>query len=94
MGNPTSVLNKLLASKGALLITGTTANTSDGYGIVVREDTVIEAWTDEDGNDLLAKFGITTEVTVLTTDDIALIIPGGLGNGSIKLTSGSVWLLK
>lgn len=74
-------------------LTGTTANTTSFYGILPREDVTITAWTDEDGTDLLAKFGISG-VTLLATDP-ALIIPAGKVNGSLTLgATGSVWLLK
>lgn len=92
MSAPTQALNRLLANDGMVLEAGTSANTTDFYGIVIREDTVISAWTDEDGKDLVADFGISG-VTLLSTDP-ALIIPGSKNNGSLTLTSGSVWLLK
>jgi hypothetical protein len=92
MSAPTQALNRLLANDGMVYLTGTDANTTDFYGIVIREDTVITAWTDEDGKNLLTDFNIST-VTLLATDP-ALIIPGGKTNGSLQLASGSVWLLK
>jgi len=92
MAGPTRNLGRLLAGEGALLINDTSAHTDKGYGIAVREDTVVSAWTDDEGNDLVAKFGISA--VTLTTDDLALVIPGGLSNGSLTLASGSVWLLR
>ena len=92
MSGPTQALNRLLANDGMVLEAGTTANTTAFYGIVIREDTVISAWTDEDDVNLVTKFNLGTE-TLLSTDP-ALIIPGGKHNGSLTLTSGSVWLLK
>jgi hypothetical protein len=80
------------APNGALLIDDTNAHTDDGYAVVIREDTVIAAWTDEDSRDLVAYFGISGKTLKVT--DPMLIIPGQNGNGSITLTSGSLWLMK
>jgi len=84
-------LAKLLAPRGYLLETGTSANTTAGYGIVFREDTVVAAWTDEDSKDLLAHYGMATK-TYKSTDP-ALLVPGGKKSGSITLTSGSICIL-
>lgn len=84
-------LHKIIAANGAILENGVAINYTRGYGIVIREDTVIAAWTDSAGNNLLTGFniaGVTLHVT-----DIALIVPENRFIRSIQLTSGSIWIL-
>ena len=82
----------MLADHGSLIIADAVEHKISHRAIVVRSDTVIEAWTDEKGNNLMTFYGVATK-TLLVTDP-ALLIPGG-GVGSIlHLTSGSVWLIR
>ena len=89
---------KLLASKGWLLVDGTGSVTEKHYGISIREDTVIATWTSKSVEgaaiDLKTQFGITG--STLTDKDPALIIPPAWINSPmvLQLTSGSVNLLK
>jgi len=87
-----SYIAKLLAPEGWNLEDGTSTNTTPHYGIVAREDTVIATWTDEDSTDLVALFGIGTKTLKVT--DPPLIIPKSKKSINIKLTSGSVCLLR
>ena len=86
-----SFLGKLLSPNGLILEAGTGANTTKHYGIVIREDTVIAAWEDEDGVDLVAEFEIGS-VTVKVTDP-PIMIPRNKKGVTITLTSGSIWLM-
>jgi hypothetical protein len=84
-------LFKLLAANGAVLENGVAVNYTRGYGIIIREDTVIANWTDSVGNNMLTAFniaGVTLHVT-----DIGLMIPENRFIRSIQLTSGSIWIL-
>jgi hypothetical protein len=80
-----------IAANGWKLEDGTSANTTPCAGIAIRQNTVIAAWTDTDGVDLVAYFGISTKGLLVT--DPLLIIPGGKKSASIQLTSGSVALI-
>lgn len=82
----------MLAENGAKLIDDTNADTYAYRAIVIREDTVIEAWTDCDGLDLIAFYGIASE-TLFVTDPV-LLVPHNKLSKSIKLTSGSIWGIK
>ena len=81
----------LVAPNGMVLEATTGANTTGGFGIKAREDTVVAAWTDEDGVNLVARFGLASKTIKVT--DPALMVPGGRRSGSITLTSGSIWIL-
>lgn len=84
------------------MLTGTNANTLiPHYGFVPLEDTVIASWSvtgsDDVVHDLVAYFGLTAAVTVITTTHPALIIPEGFRNSithSLALTSGSGVMLR
>lgn len=78
----------LLAANGWKLEDGTSANTTPCVGLAIVEDTVISAWTDSGGVDLVAYFGIGSKT--LTDKYPALIIPGGKKSATFTLTSGAV----
>jgi hypothetical protein len=82
------------AGNGFYYTTANTAVTEKHYGIVVVGDTVLTAWTDSEGTDLLAKFNITG--VTLTSDFPPLIIPGGLASTNIRAasTNGGICLLR
>ena len=86
-----SFLAKQISPEGLVLEDGTSANTTKHYGILIRENTVISAWADEDGNDLVAKYGISGK-GLLVTDPI-MLVPGDKIGATITLTSGSIWIL-
>lgn len=81
----------LAAPNGAVLEATTNPNTTKGYGIKVREDTVIAAWLDENSVNLVTLFGIGTK-TLKVTDPV-LMVPGNKRSSTITLTSGSIWIL-
>jgi len=87
--------HKAIAQNGWKLVNNTNAHTDAHYGICVREDTVISAWTAKDGTiDLVDHFNISGET--LTDKDLALLIPDAWikeGAQSITLSSGSINLL-
>ena len=84
-------LGILLAANGWKLEDGTSANTTAGVGLAIVEDTVISAWEDSDGRDLVAYFGISGKT--LTDKYPALIIPGGKKSATFTLTSGAVAII-
>lgn len=84
-------LYKMIASNGMLLIDDVLSHNLPGYGIVIRENTIINTWIDKDGNNLIDFFNISGKTLRVT--DPALIIPESKKNGSITLNSGSIWLL-
>jgi hypothetical protein len=87
-----NLIYKMIAPNGAVLIDDAIAHANiRGYGIVIRENTIIAAWLDSNGNNLITLFDIAA-ATLLVTDP-ALMIPNNLLNGSITLTSGSIWML-
>jgi len=89
-------LHHLVGASGWYRVDDTNAHTVTHYGLTVREDTVISAWTAKGGAiDLVDWFNISGKT--LTTADPALIIPDAWvneGAQSITLTSGSVNLLR
>lgn len=84
-------LGILLAANGWKLEDGTGANTTACCGVAIVADTVISAWEDTDGVDLVAFFGISGKT--LTDKYPALIIPGNKKSATITLTSGAVILI-
>ena len=83
---------KMIAPNGAVLIDDAIAHANiRGYGIVIREDTVIAAWVDSSGNNLITLFDIAAATLHVT--DIALMIPNDRLSQTITLTSGSIWML-
>lgn len=78
----------LLAANGWKYEDGTGANTTPCVGLMATEDTVVASWTDSDGVDLVAYFGISGKT--ITTNFPAMIIPGGKKSASFALTSGAV----
>lgn len=60
-------------------------------GIIIREDTVIEEWLDQEGFNIVTHYDING-VTLYVTDPI-LMVPAGKKNGKFELTSGSVWVI-
>jgi hypothetical protein len=86
-----SYIHKLVAPNGYVIESTTNANTTKGYGIFFRSETVISAWTDEDGINLITKLGLTG-VTLVVTDP-PLMVPGNKKSGSITLASGSIGIL-
>lgn len=89
---------KLLASKGWLLVDGTGSVSVKHYGLSIRESTVIKTWTASTVQgaviDLKTYFGITG--SNLTDKDPALLVPDNWVNSPmvLKLDSGSVNLLR
>lgn len=81
----------MIGNNGVKLIDDTNAHTFPFRGIVIREETVISAWTDSDGFDLVNFLDISG-ATLLVSDPL-LMIPSGKINGSITLTSGSIWAI-
>ena len=79
---------------GFVYTTSNAAITTEHAGVKVVGNSVISAWTDSDGNDLVAKFGISG--VTLTSAFPPLIIPGGLKSTSIRLaaTNGGICLIK
>jgi hypothetical protein len=84
-------LHKLVAPNGYVLHEGTSPNTTPGYGIFFRTETEISAWTDENGVDLVARFGLAEKT--LGTSDPPLMVPGNKKSGSITLASGAIGIL-
>ena len=90
--------DKLLASKGWLLVDHTGAVSAKHYGISIREATVVAVWTSSTVQgtsiDLIKHFGITG--ASLTDKDPALLIPDEMAYApmELQLTSGSVNLLR
>ena len=82
----------MLSDHGALIIDDGDEHFIAHRAIVVREDTVIEEWKNEEGTDLVAFYGITSKVLYVT--DPVLLVPGGNTGGKLELTSGSIWLIK
>lgn len=82
----------MLADHGSVLIDDADEHFIAHRAIVVREDTVIEEWLDEEGNNIMNFYGIATK-TLLVTDPVFLI-PGGAIGAKLELTSGSVWLIR
>lgn len=84
---------KLIAPNGAYLLSGTTAFTAKTFfGIIPRsDDPIISAWTDEDGADLVAEFGLSGQI--LEKGDLPLLVPRNKRSQNITLAAGSVWLL-
>jgi hypothetical protein len=91
MASQTEVYNRLVSNKGMFLVSDTEVYTAGFYGLVIREDSVISSWEDEDGRNLITYLGLSGKT--LTSTDSALMIPGGKYNGSFSLSSGSAWLL-
>lgn len=92
--NPNTEIYYQTASNGMYLADGVGAHAVKGYGIAIREDTVISAWTANINGvtvNMVTAFGITGKTLYVT--DPALIIPDGGKSISITLTSGSVWIL-
>lgn len=83
-----SYLGLSIAANGWKLEDGAGANTTPAVGLVIVADTVIAAWTDTDGVDLVAYFGISGKT--ITDKYPPLIIPGGKKSASFQLTSGAV----
>ena len=81
----------MFMENGAKLIDDGDEHTFAFRAIIIREDTVIEEWEDQDGLDLVAYYDISG-VTLSVTDPI-LMVPGGLKNGKFELTSGSAWVI-
>jgi len=81
--------SQALADHGGKFVTDTNPHDWAFKALVIREDTVIASWTDEDGFDLVAYYGISA-VTLLVTDPV-LRVPGGKVTGELTLTSGSVF---
>lgn len=86
-----SYIYLMTAPNGYVIESTTNPNTTPGKGIFFRSETVISAWTDEDGVDLVAKLGLAG-VTLVVTDP-RLMVPGGKRSGSITLASGSIGIL-
>jgi hypothetical protein len=86
-----SLIQKMIAPNGMYLVDDAVIHNVRGYGIVIRENTIIASWFDSVGNDLLALFDIAG-ATLLVTDP-AIMVPENLAIGSITLTSGSIWIL-
>jgi hypothetical protein len=91
--------HKTLAGSGWYRVDSTdTVSNIPHYGLMCREDTVIESWTATDAEggtrDLVAYFGVSSKT--VGTSDAAMIIPDAwtTNTPSIKLTSGSVNLLR
>lgn len=82
----------MLSDHGAKLIDDGAEYTDSHRAIVIREDSVVEEWEDEDGFDLVAFYGIGTK-TLLVSDPV-LLVPGGKIGGKFELTSGSAWLIR
>jgi len=74
---------------GLKLINDTDSHDFPFTALVIREDTVIDSWTDEDGFDLVAFFRIDSE-TLYVTDPV-LKIPAGKATAELTLASGSVF---
>ena len=91
MASQTEVYNRFVSSKGMFLVSDTETYTAGFYGVVVREDSVISSWEDEDGRNLITYLGLSGKT--LTSTDSALMIPGGKYSGTFSLSSGSAWLL-
>ena len=90
--------DKLLASKGWLLVDHTGSVSVKHYGVSIREATVISVWTSKSVGgatiDLKEYFGITG--ASLTDKDPKMIIPDQWVNQDMtfQLASGSVNLLR
>ena len=90
--------DKLLASKGWLLVDHTGSVSAKHYGLTVREPTVVAVWTSSNVTgaviDLKKHFGISG--ASLIDKDPALLIPDEMAYApmELQLTSGSVNLLR
>jgi hypothetical protein len=93
MGAPTDSLNTLSYSTGFVYTTSTAAITTEHRGVKVVGNSTISSWTDSEGNDLLAKFGLGA--VVITSEFPPLVIPAGLKSTSIQFSlNGGVCLIK
>lgn len=85
-------LSKMIAQSGMKLLNTTATSTFPSWGLVVREDTVIAVWTDQNDVDLVQAFEVASQT--LTSVDPVLTVPNNKRTKTLKLTSGSVWQLK
>jgi hypothetical protein len=83
----TSLLNAIAGGKGSKLIHNTSANTGKWSSLVVQEDTVISAATDNKENDLVAYWSVSGETL---NQGAFLSVPLNSQIVSITLTSGAV----
>lgn len=83
----TSLLNAIAGGKGSYLIYDTSANTGKWSSLVIQEDTVISAATDNKGNNLVTYWNISGETL---KQGAFLSVPLNSQIVSVTLTSGAV----
>jgi hypothetical protein len=83
----TSLLNAIAGGKGSYLIHDTNANTGKWSSLVIQEDTVIAAATDNNGLNLLTYWNVSGETL---KQGAFLSVPLTTTIASVTLTSGAV----
>jgi len=86
------ILYEMKGGAGLILLNTTGESTVPSKGFVIREDTIIDSWEDEDGVDLVERLNISG--ATLLVSDPPLWVPAGKHTKTLKLTSGSVWQIK
>ena len=86
------LLYEMKGGAGVILLNTTAESVVPSKGIVIREDTVVDSWEDEDGVDLVERLNISG--ATLYVSDPPLWVPAGKKSSTLKLTSGSVWQIK